>query len=110
VNSLSTKKSRHPPQRTCLACHRKAAKRELLRLGRDRTGRVLIDQQQRLAGRGAYVCPTPECGELLFKKKALAHGFRAQILKEDYSAVLEFIQKNVSAGVDQSARLGEASA
>ncbi|MGH7495478.1 MAG: YlxR family protein [bacterium] len=79
-----------------------------MRLCRDRAGRVIIDQQQRLPGRGAYVCPTLECAQLLMKKRALPYGFRAQVAEGDYSSVLEYIRKNASTRIDQSARPGEA--
>ena len=101
---------RHVPERTCVVCRRKAAKPELLRLCHDGAGRVVVDQHQRLPGRGAYVCLSLECAQLLMKKRALSHGFRVFVAKEDYSSVLEYIRQNASARTDQPARPGEASA
>ncbi len=96
MNSLPTIKPRHVPQRTCLACGRKTAKAELLRLCRHQDGRVTIDVQQRLPGRGAYVCPASACAQLLVKKKALQHGLRAPVSAEDYVKVVDYIQKHVA--------------
>ena len=108
MNSLPTLKSRHVPQRTCLACGRKTAKTELLRLCCNQAGQVLIDASQRLPGRGAYVCKTSACAQLLAKKKALHHGLRAPVSAEDYVKVVEFIQTHVAPRIDESHRPGAA--
>ena len=86
----------HIPQRTCLACGRKAAKAELLRLSRNQAGEIAIDPQQRLPGRGAYVCRTVVCGELLKKRKGLHHGFRQPVPLEIYEIVIEYLRQHAS--------------
>ncbi|MDZ7362227.1 MAG: YlxR family protein [candidate division KSB1 bacterium] len=86
----------HTPERTCLACGRKTGKAVLLRLARDRAGTITIDPHQRLPGRGAYVCPTPACGELLKKKKGLHHGFHQPVPAEIYQRVIEFLREHAS--------------
>lgn len=86
----------HIPERTCLACGRKAAKPELLRLSRNQAGEIAIDPQQRLPGRGAYVCRTVACGELLKKRKGLHHGFRQPVPVEIYERVIEFLRQYAS--------------
>jgi len=86
----------HTPERTCLACGRKTGKAALLRLARDQTGTITIDARQRLPGRGAYVCRTPACGELLKKKKGLHHGFRQPVPVEIYQGVIEFLREHAS--------------
>ena len=47
--------------RTCLACGRKRAKKSLLRLAGDSEVGLVIDHDQRLAGRGAYCCNNTTC-------------------------------------------------
>jgi len=86
----------HIPERTCLACGRKTGKAALLRLARDQTGTITIDPRQRLPGRGAYVCRTSACGELLKKKKGLHHGFRQPAPAEIYQRVIEFLREHAS--------------
>jgi predicted RNA-binding protein YlxR (DUF448 family) len=47
----------HVPIRTCLVCGRKNSKSALLRLAVAPVDRVIfMDREQRLEGRGAYVC------------------------------------------------------
>lgn len=89
-------KSGHIPLRTCLACGRKTSKAELLRLVRTRDGAVVIDLRQQLAGRGAYVCRTPACGELLKKKKGLHHGFRQPVPVGEYDKIIHFLRDHAA--------------
>lgn len=84
------------PERTCLACGRKASKADLLRLTRDQSGNIALDLRQRLPGRGAYVCRTPACGELLLKKKGLHHGFRQPVPNAVYENVINFLREHAS--------------
>ena len=51
----------HVPQRTCVACGRKRAKHELLRLLTDGEGKVGVDADHRGVGRGVYLCPDADC-------------------------------------------------
>ena len=47
----------HVPLRTCLVCGKKSAKSTLLRVALSRVERtIVLDREQRLEGRGAYVC------------------------------------------------------
>lgn len=86
----------HIAERTCLACGRKTGKTELLRLARLPDGSIALDQRQRLPGRGAYVCPTRACGELLKKKKGLHHGFRQPVAMEVYEVIIAFLREHAS--------------
>ena len=47
--------------RTCVVCREKRYKREMMRLVTDSEGRIITDPDGTMAGRGAYVCRTPEC-------------------------------------------------
>lgn len=48
------------PVRTCIGCRRARDKRDLLRVARTPDG-VRFDPDARLPGRGAYLCPDPDC-------------------------------------------------
>jgi predicted RNA-binding protein YlxR (DUF448 family) len=54
---------KHIPQRTCIACRKTAAKRELVRLVCLDQGGVDIDTTGKKSGRGAYLCPSRTCWE-----------------------------------------------
>jgi len=60
-------KSKHKPQRMCVACRKSQDKKSLMRLVRTPEG-VVVDQTGKMAGRGAYLHADPECWERGVKK------------------------------------------
>ncbi len=56
-----------------MACRSVKAKREMIRLVRVSDERVEVDIGGRKAGRGAYLCPSPECWEDGLKGGRLEH-------------------------------------
>ena len=52
------------PRRTCVGCRTARAKPELLRIAATSEG-VRVDPDHILPGRGAYVCPDPQCLEAI---------------------------------------------
>lgn len=73
------------PQRQCLGCREMKPKRELLRVVRSPEGAVSLDCGGKSPGRGAYVCPNPECLKKAVRAKALARALDAQIPEEVYA-------------------------
>ena len=75
------------PMRQCLGCREMKPKRELLRVVRSPEGEVAFDARGKLPGRGAYVCPDPECLKKARKSKALERAFSAALPPEVYEAL-----------------------
>lgn len=67
------------PQRQCLGCREMKAKRELIRVVRSPEGEISLDFKGKMAGRGAYLCPNPECLKRARKSKALERAFSLPI-------------------------------
>jgi hypothetical protein len=63
------------PLRQCLGCREMKPKRELIRVVRSPEGEVSLDFRGRKSGRGAYVCPSPECLKRVRKARALERAF-----------------------------------
>jgi predicted RNA-binding protein YlxR (DUF448 family) len=63
-----------PPQRMCVGCRRVRPKHELVRLVRTSTG--VVERGTHGRGRGAYVCPDPECVKRAVKPGRLQQAFR----------------------------------
>ena len=82
--------ARHIPERTCIGCGRKAAKRELVRIVRTPSGEVVMDPTGREGGRGSYLCPQPSCWEAALRKGRLAHALRAPIPVGSQQALREY--------------------
>ena len=66
---MKTGPARHIPQRMCVVCRVRCAKRNLARYVM-LEGQPEPDPRQVLPGRGIYVCVQPECRERFAKNKA----------------------------------------
>ncbi|HEY8462517.1 MAG TPA: YlxR family protein [Bacillota bacterium] len=71
------------PQRTCTGCKTVRPKKELVRIVRTPDGDVLVDPTGKKSGRGAYICPNPDCLELAFKKAVLDQALETTISAAD---------------------------
>ncbi len=76
-------KTRHIPERSCVACRRKLPKRELVRIVRTPLGTVKVDHKGKEAGRGAYLCRSTECWQRGIAKGALDRSLKTPISPED---------------------------
>jgi len=72
-------KIRKIPARMCVACKQMRPKRELIRVVRTPAGEIKVDVTGKLSGRGAYVCPTPQCAEAGVREGRLQHALLAPI-------------------------------
>jgi predicted RNA-binding protein YlxR (DUF448 family) len=83
---------RHVPQRTCVACRRTTAKRELVRIVRTPEGSVEVDPTGKRSGRGAYLCPTPDCWRLAVQKGRLDRALKTSLSTADKEVLLQYAQ------------------
>ena len=72
------------PQRQCMGCRERRAKKELIRVVRGTDGTVSLDFGGKLNGRGAYLCPNPECLKKAQKAKSLERSLEVPIPDEVY--------------------------
>ena len=70
------------PQRQCMGCRERKAKRELIRVVRCTDGSVNLDFGGKVNGRGAYVCPQSECLKKALRSKALDRALEVTIPEE----------------------------
>jgi len=72
-------KPRKIPLRECAGCGEMKNKRELMRVVRNKDGVFSIDPTGKKAGRGAYICPSPECLQKAQKHKGFERSFKQAI-------------------------------
>ena len=72
------------PQRQCMGCRERKNKRDMLRVVRGTDGEVSLDFSGKLNGRGAYVCPDPDCLKKARKTRALERCLEVAIPEEVY--------------------------
>ena len=73
------------PQRQCMGCRERKAKREMIRVVRGTDGTVGLDFSGKAPGRGAYICPDPECLKKAVRSKALERSLETEIPEEVYA-------------------------
>ena len=83
-------KSKHIPQRTCIACRQIREKRSLIRLVYTNDGKVEVDTSAKKPGRGAYLCPKKDCWETALKRNRLEHALRAKLSNNDRQILIEY--------------------
>jgi predicted RNA-binding protein YlxR (DUF448 family) len=72
------------PQRQCMGCRERKAKKELIRVVRCTDGTVQLDFSGKVNGRGAYICPSPECLKKARKSQSLDRSLEVTIPEEVY--------------------------
>lgn len=85
---------KHVPERTCVICRQKAAKRSLIRLVRTADQGIQVDLSGKRNGRGAYLCHQPACWQRAWQGDALAKALRTTLSDADraylQAAALQF--------------------
>lgn len=71
----------------CLGCNQMRDKKELIRVVKDNEGNVSLDSTGKKNGRGAYVCPNPECLEKAIKTKRIERSFSMCLPDEVYDSL-----------------------
>ncbi len=93
---MSTKKAarsrrrKHIPQRTCVACRTSRPKRELVRVVRTPEGNVVVDETGKRNGRGAYLCPTRACWETAMSRGLLNQALRTNVTEDAMVRLAEY--------------------
>ncbi len=73
------------PMRQCLGCREMKPKRELIRVVRAPEGTISLDFRGKANGRGAYVCPNPDCLKKAVRAKALERALETPIPEEIFA-------------------------
>ena len=84
-------KSKHLPQRTCIACRQIKEKKALIRLVRAGNGAAEVDISGKKPGRGAYLCPNKVCWELALRKNRLEYALRTKLSNDNRQILTEHI-------------------
>jgi hypothetical protein len=89
-------KTRHVPERTCIACGRKLPKRDLVRIVKCADGQVMADPTGKANGRGSYLCNSDKCWELGVSRGSLERGLRSHLSANDKEALMNYYHQEVA--------------
>jgi predicted RNA-binding protein YlxR (DUF448 family) len=77
------------PMRQCTGCREMKPKRDLIRVVKSPEGDISLDFKGKASGRGAYVCPDPECLKKAIKSRALERALDTKIPEEIYAQLTQ---------------------
>jgi len=80
------------PQRQCMGCRERKAKREMIRVVRGTDGHVSLDFGGKMNGRGAYICPSADCLKKAQRSKALERSLEVEIPADVYERLTKEIE------------------
>ena len=90
IFKASAPRIQHLPERTCVACRGKAAKRQLVRIVRTPPGPVVVDSTGKQAGRGAYLHQDAKCWQLALSKGQLERSLKVKLSPQDRAHLLNY--------------------
>ncbi len=77
------------PIRTCIACRSEKAKKELIRIVKNKEGVFSVDRTGKASGRGAYVCDSETCMKKIIKNRLLNRTFEMEVSESVYKTIEE---------------------
>ncbi len=77
------------PLRQCVGCRESKPKKELIRVIKTPEDEVILDATGRKNGRGAYICPDPECLKKAIRSKGLERSLKISVPQEVYQNLLK---------------------
>ena len=86
-------KQRKIPMRTCVITHENLPKKELLRIVRDKDGKVSVDVTGKANGRGAYIKKDIAVLEKAIKSKILEKKLECTIEDNIYEEIRKIIEE-----------------
>ncbi len=76
--------NKHTPIRKCICCNDRKPQNELIRLVLDNGNEVKLNQKKILFGKGAYICNSEKCFDILIKKSVLSRAFRKNVSQKEH--------------------------
>lgn len=80
------------PMRQCVGCREMRPKKELIRVVKSPEGEISLDFRGKAPGRGAYLCPDPECLKKAIRARALERAFDVKIPQEVLDGLVQAME------------------
>ncbi|MGN0160355.1 MAG: RNase P modulator RnpM [Lachnospiraceae bacterium] len=84
---------RKQPLRQCIGCGEQKEKKHLIRILKTPEGSIILDATGKQNGRGAYICPNPECMKKVAKTHGLDRAFKMAVPEDVYVKLQEELKK-----------------
>lgn len=91
----NTDLKKHVPLRMCVVCRRESPKSDLIRMVKSDKGKIILDEKNRLPGKGIYICKNRGCICDFMGNKRYSRQYRKDFAPE-LADFLANIVRNVS--------------
>lgn len=102
---------KHEPQRSCLGCRTVHDKADLLRFVLSPEREIIPDLLNKLPGRGAYTCRSPECIRNAIGRKQFNRAFKGEVapisLEELTRHILERVEERIASYLALANKAGQ---
>ncbi len=85
--------NKHTPVRKCICCNERKPQCELIRLVMDENNEVNLNEKKKLSGKGAYICNSEKCFDMLIKKSVLSRAFRKNVSQKEHEKIRGELEK-----------------
>ena len=87
------KESGKVPVRMCVACRKKASKKEMARFVLDENNKPIFDITGKVSGRGANLCPDMKCFDEAVEKGSFGRVWKVSVDEKDWARVRDDFKK-----------------
>ena len=77
-----------------MGCRERKNKRDMIRVVRAPSGTVSLDFSGKAQGRGAYICPDPECLKKALRSKSLDRALEVTIPEDVYDRLAKEMESH----------------
>lgn len=85
-------KNKKSPMRKCVGCGKSFPKTELIRIVKNKELGIMIDNSNKLNGRGVYICKSIDCLNNARKNNEIKRNLRTNIDEELYDELEKIIE------------------
>ncbi|MDA0265058.1 MAG: YlxR family protein [Chloroflexi bacterium] len=103
-------KTRHIPERSCVACGVKMPKSQLVRVVRTSQGPAAVDATGSAPGRGAYLCRVPGCWQRALEKGSLGRSLGPDLSSQDLEPLRAYFHEHIQESTQERTQEATATA
>lgn len=85
-------KKKKTAKRVCVSCLKEFDKNDLLRIVKEKSGKVFLDLTPKANGRGAYICKDKACLAKAKEKKLLNQALKTNIDEHIYEEIEAYVE------------------
>ncbi|MDP4133651.1 MAG: YlxR family protein [Bacillota bacterium] len=75
----------------CCVCREQKVKKDLIRIVKNKDGKIFVDESGKADGRGTYICRTGGCAGEAEKRRAIERALKSAVDAELFASIKELV-------------------